>query len=63
MANKVFNFFNEVRLELGKVSWSTKDELISSTIIVIISLAILTAFIGVCDIVLSTVVNIIMSRV
>ncbi|MDD5496752.1 MAG: preprotein translocase subunit SecE [Candidatus Omnitrophica bacterium] len=63
MANKVFNFFNEVKLELGKVTWSTKDELIGSTIVVIISLAILTAFIGLCDIILSTLVNIIMSRV
>ena len=51
-----------MQLEMGKVSWSTKDELIGSTIVVLVSLAILSVFIGMCDVVLSTVVNIIMSR-
>ena len=63
MANKFVGFFNDVKLEMGKVSWSTRDELIGSTIVVIVSLAILSIFIGVCDVVLSSVVNIIMSRV
>jgi preprotein translocase subunit SecE len=45
-----------------KVSWPTKDELIGSTVIVLVSLAILSAFIGVCDLVLSTVVNMIMAK-
>ena len=62
MANKFVGFFNDVKLEMGKVSWSTRDELIGSTIVVIVSLAILSIFIGVCDVVLSSVVNIIMSR-
>ena len=63
MANKFVNFLTEVKLEMGKVSWSTKDELIGSTIVVLVSLAILSVFIGVCDLLLSTVVNILMSRV
>jgi preprotein translocase subunit SecE len=63
MANKFVGFFNDVKLEMAKVSWSTRDELIGSTIVVIVSLAILSIFIGVCDVVLSSVVNIIMSRV
>ena len=63
MANKFVGFFNDVKLEMGKVSWSTKDELIGSTIVVIVSLAILSVFIGICDVVLSAAVNIIMSRV
>ena len=62
MANKIVNFLNDVKLEMGKVSWSTRDELISSTIIVLVSLAILSVFIGMCDVILSTIVNIIMSR-
>ena len=62
MANKFVGFFNDVKLEMGKVSWSTRDELIGSTIVVIVSLAILSIFIGVCDVVLSATVNIIMSR-
>jgi len=63
MANKFVGFFNDVKLEMGKVSWSTKDELIGSTIVVIVSLAILAIFIGICDVLLSSTVNIIMSRV
>jgi len=60
MANKLVNFFNEVKLEMSKVSWSTKDELIGSTMVVLVSLAILTFFIGICDIFLSKIINIIM---
>jgi len=63
MRNKFVGFFNDVKLEMGKVSWSTRDELIGSTIVVIVSLAILSIFIGICDVVLSAAVNIIMSRV
>lgn len=63
MANKFVGFFNDVKLEMGKVSWSTRDELIGSTIVVIVSLAILSIFIGICDVVLSAVVNTIMSRI
>jgi preprotein translocase subunit SecE len=62
MANKVASFFNDIKLEMLKVSWPTREELIGSTIIVLISLAILSLFIGICDVILSKVVNIIMSR-
>lgn len=63
MANKVAVFFKDIRLEMGKVAWPTKDELIGSTVIVLVSLAILSLFIGLCDIVLSKVINIIMTLV
>ena len=63
MANKFVGFFNDVKLEMGKVSWSTRDKLIGSTIVVIVSRAILSIFIGICDVLLSAAVNIIMSRV
>lgn len=62
MANKFANFLKDVKLEMEKVSWSTRDELIGSTVIVLVSLAILSVFIGLCDVVLSTIVNVIMSR-
>jgi preprotein translocase subunit SecE len=45
-----------------KVSWPNKDELIGSTMVVLISLAILSGFIGMCDLVLSKIINIIMAR-
>ena len=63
MANKIAGFFNDIKLEMSKVSWPTKDELIGSTIIVIVSLAILSLFIGFCDLFLSKIVNVIMTRI
>ena len=62
MANKVAGFFNDIKLEMSKVSWPNRDELIGSTIIVIVSLAILALFIGLCDLFLSKIVNVIMTR-
>ena len=47
------NFFNEVRSELSKVSWSTRKELLASTVLVITVTAIMTVFIGIVDMVLS----------
>ena len=62
MANKFASFFKDVKVEMSKVSWPNKSELIGSTVIVLVSLAILSAFIGVCDVLLSKTVNIIMSK-
>ncbi|MFA5143826.1 MAG: preprotein translocase subunit SecE [Candidatus Omnitrophota bacterium] len=63
MANKVTGFFKDIKLEMSKVSWPTKDELIGSTIVVIVSLAVLSLFIGICDLFLSKIVNVIMTRI
>lgn len=59
---KIGNFFKDIKLEMGKVSWPTKNELASSTIIVLVSLALLSIFIGICDAGLSALVNIIMAK-
>ena len=58
--NKVAKFINEVKLELTKVSWPTRRELINSTIVVIVSVAILAIFISICDLVWSTIINFVM---
>lgn len=50
---KPVNFIKEVRAELGKVAWSTREELMTSTIVVIVVTSILGVFIGVLDIFLS----------
>ena len=46
-------FLREVRLELKKVTWSTKEELIANTIVVLIGLTLLTIYIALIDWVLS----------
>ena len=50
---KPINFLKEVRSELSKVSWSTKQELLASTVLVIVITSIMTIFIGIVDLGLS----------
>ena len=57
MIEKIRKFFGEVIGELRKVSWSTKQEIIDSTWIVIISSLFLGLFIGAADVILSRVLN------
>ena len=42
---------------MKKATWPTKQELISSTIVVIISIVLLSAYIGVCDKILITILR------
>jgi preprotein translocase subunit SecE len=51
-------FFNEVMMEVRKASWPTRKELISSTIMVIVSVLLLSVYIGVCDKILSSILKV-----
>jgi preprotein translocase subunit SecE len=53
MLDKIKKFLKEVKFELTKVTWTTRQELIYSTIIVIVVSIILSVFIGVVDLGLS----------
>jgi len=44
-----FNYLSSVRLELKKVSWSNRQELIGSTIVVFVFAIILGIFLGLLD--------------
>ena len=57
MIDRIKKFSQEVRVELAKVSWTNRDELWGSTLVVIFSVIFLTLFIGFCDLVLSRVVQ------
>ena len=46
-------FLTEVRVELGKVSWSNRQQLIGATSVVIVITGILTVYIGIVDLGLS----------
>jgi preprotein translocase subunit SecE len=50
---RVRDFVKDVRVESAKVSWPTRTELRDSTIVVIVTVAIVSAFIGLVDRVLS----------
>lgn len=63
MANilaKIPIFFGEVKIELTKVSWPSRKELLGASWIVIITTGILTAYIGILDFVLSKAVTMVL---
>lgn len=55
--SKGITFLKEVKQELGKVSWSNRQELIGSTIVVIVITGITTVFIGFIDLALSKILS------
>ncbi len=57
MIRKFRVFVQEVRIELGKVSWPSRPELVSSTWVVMISTALFALLIGVFDVICTTVIQ------
>ncbi len=47
--SKIKNFFKESRQELSKVVWPTRDEVITSTRVVLVSVIIFAAILGLVD--------------
>ncbi len=47
--DQVREFSKEVRVEFGKVSWPTRNELRDSTVVVIVTMLLITAFVGIVD--------------
>ncbi|HHV61959.1 MAG TPA: preprotein translocase subunit SecE [Firmicutes bacterium] len=56
---RVGRFLRDVRAELKKVAWPNRKELTSYTVIVIVSVMIVAAFIGLIDLVFSQVLRLI----
>ena len=56
---KTKKFLQEVKTEFKKVSWSDKNELIGSTVVVVVSVALLAVFVGICDFFFANIVRII----
>jgi preprotein translocase subunit SecE len=54
---RVRTFLREVRIEMGKVTWPPRKEIIKSTGVVIIAVAIAGAFIGLFDFIWTTIVH------
>lgn len=49
LAARARDFVKEVRSELSKVSWPTREELRDSTVVVIVTVLIVAAYVGVID--------------
>jgi len=53
---KSFNpvsFYNQVRDELKKVNWPTKENTISTSIVVVVVVGLITAYLGIVDAIVS----------
>ncbi len=57
MISKIMKFVNDVKVEMAKVVWPTREELINSTMIVAVVGVLFTLFIFVADMILSRVIQ------
>ena len=62
MWDKLTNFVKEVRTEFTKVSWPTRDDLVSSTGVVLVFSAIFAVFIGMFDLIISFIWGILLGQ-
>ena len=53
MIRKIFNYFADVKVEMGKVTWPTRKDLIDSTRLVLIMSLILSILVFATDRILS----------
>lgn len=60
MFKKVTDFFAEVKVEMKKVTWPTREELVESTKLVIVASIVVTLFIGVVDNILSAIIRLLL---
>ena len=49
MIERVREFAKDVRVELTRVSWPTREELRDSTIVVIVTVILVAVFVGIVD--------------
>ncbi|MEW6675028.1 MAG: preprotein translocase subunit SecE [Nitrospirota bacterium] len=57
MIQKIKEFFREVKVEIKKVVFPSKEELIGSTWVVIITVIVISLFLGIVDLGLSKLVS------
>lgn len=55
--NKLTKFIREVRSEMRKVSWPNRKELITYTIVVIVTVVIVALFTSVVDVIITWILN------
>jgi preprotein translocase subunit SecE len=57
MLDKSTRFIRDVKLELTKVSWPSKNDVKGATIVVIIVVLIISFFIGLIDLIITEIQN------
>ena len=61
MFDKISKFLNDVKVEMSKVSWPTRPELVNSTMIVAVVSVLFTIFIFSADYILSWIMRFLMT--
>jgi preprotein translocase subunit SecE len=62
MIQKIKNFFREVKVEARKVNYPSREELIGSTWVVIVTVMVVSLFLGAIDTGLGKLVNYLIVR-
>jgi preprotein translocase subunit SecE len=57
---KAVRFFREVRAELAKVTWPPRKGVIGSTAVVIVTVFIVSFFLGLVDVILQQIMSVIL---
>ncbi len=60
MITNVKEFLSEVKAELGKVTWPTRKETVSTTWVVVVIVVLVSVYLGACDVVLAKVMRLIL---
>jgi preprotein translocase subunit SecE len=53
-------FYKEVREELRKVSWPTREQTVATTVVVVILVVIITAYLGFADAIFSRLAQVVL---
>jgi preprotein translocase subunit SecE len=58
---KTKEFLEEVKLELGKVTWPTRKETVATTWVVVVIIVLISLYLGACDVVLAKLMRLILA--
>jgi preprotein translocase subunit SecE len=57
---KTNKFLQEVKVELGKVTWPARKETVATTWIVVVIIVLISLYLGACDVVLAKLMRLIL---
>ena len=61
--DRTSTFLREVRSEMGKVTWPSARELKGQTLVVIIAVLVIAAFIGLVDLILNQTIRLLITAI
>ncbi len=58
---KTKTFFEEVKTELGKVTWPTRKETVGTTWVVVVIIFLISLYLGACDVILNKLMRLVLA--